>query len=185
MGGRGRGRRPVHIRHFSGLGLAKLTCESPSFARTFAKRWRDIKLRHSQPEENLIACFGGRSAAIRLMLLFCSSQPHRPNPERRVGRWGWLAIGESSIHSMAGDPQKSGSSFQVLAWPPPFHGGRIVRGLRAQGNQAASLPAQRRIPQSSSRPIVRTLKRRSRGCGSRRCTWLFQHYARPPSFLDA
>ena len=60
------------------LGLAKLVCESLSFATTFAKQRRDIRLRNSRPGENLIARFGGRLAAIRLALLFCSSHLHRP-----------------------------------------------------------------------------------------------------------
>ena len=61
-------------------------CESPSFARTFAKRLHDIRLRYDRPGENFIAHFGGRSAAIRLMLLFCSAQPHRPMPETMDGQ---------------------------------------------------------------------------------------------------
>jgi hypothetical protein len=71
--------KSVHIRHFNDLGLAKLVCESPSFARTFANQRCDIRLRHGDPKETFIARFGGRSAAIRLMLLFCSSQLHRPS----------------------------------------------------------------------------------------------------------
>jgi len=71
--------KSFHIRYFNGLDLAKIVCESPSFARIFAKRRRDIRLRHSHPRENFIADFDRRSAAIRLMLHFCSSQPHRPD----------------------------------------------------------------------------------------------------------
>ena len=71
--------------------------------------------------------------------------------------------------------------------------GKVVVSIIADDHDApgagqpSGLPAQRKITHSSCRPIVRTLKRRSQrgGCGSRRCTWLFQHYARPPSFRDA
>ena len=71
-------REPVRTCPFNGLSLAKLVCESPFFARSFAKQRRDIRLRYSHPKENFIACFEGRSAAVRLTPLFCSSQPHRP-----------------------------------------------------------------------------------------------------------
>jgi hypothetical protein len=61
---------PIHIRHSNGLGLAKFVCRSPSVA----KLRHDIRLHHCH-----IPHFGGRSAAIRLMPVFCSPQLHRPS----------------------------------------------------------------------------------------------------------
>src|SRR5271166_5359901 len=40
-------RELVRIWHFNGLGFAELLCESPSFARTFAKKDGDIILRQN------------------------------------------------------------------------------------------------------------------------------------------
>jgi hypothetical protein len=39
-----------HLRYFNGLDIAKIVCERPSFA----KRKRDIRLRHGQPRQNFI-----------------------------------------------------------------------------------------------------------------------------------
>ena len=80
-------------------------CESASFARTFAKRRRDIRLRQGHTGENFIAHFGGRSAAIRLMLLCCSPQPHRPSTRRHGNATRNAGVGQPAIgHRLASSP---------------------------------------------------------------------------------
>jgi hypothetical protein len=71
---------PVHIRHFNGLVFAKYLCESFFFARIFAKTAGDILLRQDARSRLLVAHSCHYAAAIRLMPVFCSTQPHRPRP---------------------------------------------------------------------------------------------------------
>ena len=61
----------------------KTRVRKPLFCEDFCEAAARHEITSQPPGRNFVTRFGGRSATIRLMLLFCSSQPHRPHSSER------------------------------------------------------------------------------------------------------